>query len=133
MMNRKNKGTKAERELISMFLNTGTWIANRIAGSGSCRHPSPDIIAGNVKRKIAMECKATSDSKQYLSKKQVEGLKEYCALFGAEPWIGVRFDNLDWYFLTLEDLQETEGENYVVTIPLAKRRGLLFEELIGIF
>lgn len=131
-MSKKSKGLNAERELVHKFWEN-EWCCNRIAGSGSVRYPSPDLIAGNVARKIAMECKSTAGKKQYLTKKEIAELKEYSQKFGAEPWIGVRFDNLSWYFLSLDDLQETEGENYVVTIPLAKRKGLLFEEMIGKF
>ena len=131
-MSKKSKGINAERELVHKFWDSG-WCCNRIAASGAIKYPSPDIIAGNVARKIAMECKATSDKKQYITKKQVSELIQYCRLFGAEPWIGVRFDNLDWYFLNPEDIDQTEKENFVVTIPLAKRKGLLFEELIGNF
>jgi len=131
-MSKKSKGLNAERELVHKFWDNG-FVCNRIAGSGSIKYPSPDLIAGNTLRKIAMECKATAGTKQYLKKKEISELKQYCKLFGAEPWIGVRFDNLSWYFLTLEDLQETERENFVVPIQLAKRKGLLFEEMLGNF
>lgn len=131
----KTKGTNAERELVHKFWSTG-WTAMRAAGSGCIKYPCPDLLVGNLNankgkgRKLAIECKATKAIKQYLTKKEVDELQEFCRVFGAEPWIGVRFDKLDWYFLMLEDLQKTEGENYAVDIALAKRKGLLFEELI---
>jgi Holliday junction resolvase len=125
----KKKGINAERELVHMFWGK-EWSCVRVAGSGSSSYPSPDILAGNVSRRLAIECKVTRGSKQYLARKEVSELKEFSSLFGAEPWIGVKFNNLNWFFLTLEDLQKTEGENYVVSIPIAKRKGLLFDELI---
>ena len=54
-MNLKAIGTKAERELIKMFWKTNSWIAIRAAGSGCSRYPSPDILAGNILRKLAIQ------------------------------------------------------------------------------
>jgi Holliday junction resolvase len=128
-VSRKSKGINAERELIHKFWSNG-WSACRIAGSGSMRYPSPDIIAGNNVRKIAIECKATKEIRQYFTKKEICELKEFCRLFGAEPWTGVKFDRVDWYFLTVEDL-ENNGEGYSISIEGAKRKGFVFEELAG--
>ena len=127
-MSRKSKGINAERELIHRFWNNG-WSACRVAGSGSTKYPAPDIIAGNNVRKIALECKATKDVRQRFTKKEIEELKTFSEMFGAEPWAGVRFDRLEWYFLTLEDLNETE-EGYSVSLKCAKNKGFLFDELI---
>lgn len=126
MLNKKAKGTKAEREIIHLF-HKHNWSAIRSAGSGSSRFPSPDILAGNIARKVAVECKSTSSSVLYLPKECVEQLKEFCSNFGAEPWIGVRFK--EWYFLTLEDIKETNA-GFSVSTKLARQKGLLFEEMI---
>lgn len=134
-MNTKAKGSNAERELIHLFWNNG-YASMRAAGSGSTSFPSPDIIVGNQLRKFAIECKATASNKQYLERNQIADLRKFCDIFGAEPWIAVRFDkkakNPDqgWYFLTIDDLKETEGNNFVITAETAQARGLLFEELI---
>jgi Holliday junction resolvase len=127
-MSRKSKGINAERELIHLFWGSG-WSACRVAGSGSIKYPCPDIIAGNNLRKLAIECKATRERRQYLTRKEVAELREFSRIFGAEPWIGVRFNNMDWYFLAIEDLESTE-ENYAVSIESAKTKGFLFEEMI---
>jgi Holliday junction resolvase len=52
--------------------------------------------------------------------------------FGAEPWIGIKFKNLNWFFLSLEDL-EVAGKTYVVSIELARNKGLLFNQLLNRF
>ena len=130
-MNRKAKGTKAERELLHKFWNTGDWIAMRTPASGAIKYPCPDLLVGNQRRKLAIECKATSSQRQYLRNGQIAELQQFADIFGAEPWVGVRFDNDKWYFLMLEDIKETEGSNYVITKDLAKNKGLLFEELIS--
>lgn len=130
-MQAKTKGTRAERELVHKFWADG-WTAMRSPGSGSIKYPCPDILAGNVKtnRRLAIECKSTRFEKQYLDNKEIKELKEFSQMFGAESWVGVRFDNDEWYFLMLEDLQPTNGGNYVVDMGLAKRKGLLYEELV---
>ncbi|MBW2999758.1 Holliday junction resolvase [Candidatus Woesearchaeota archaeon] len=128
-MSRKSKGISAERQLLHMFWDTGKWIALRAPASGAIKYPCPDLLVGNLERKLAIECKKTKSAKQYLKKEEIEQLIEFSKIFGAEPWIAVSFDRLGWYFLNTEDLQKA-GNNFVISIPLAKRKGLLFEELI---
>ena len=59
-MSTKSKGINAERQLIHMFWSV-KWTACRIAGSGSSKYPSPDIIAANRARKLAIEAKITKE------------------------------------------------------------------------
>jgi Holliday junction resolvase len=129
-MSMKSKGINGERELIHLFWANG-WSACRVAGSGSTKYPSPDIIAGNNIRKLVIESKVTKDRRQALSSKQINELREFAAIFGAEPWVAVKFNNHDWYFLTLEDINEA-GNNYAINFETAVRRGLSFDELLGI-
>lgn len=128
MIRRKEKGSKAERELVTMFWNAG-WAAIRVAGSGLTKKPNPDVIAGNGVRRIAVECKTTKQIRKYLTREDVNQLIEFSRKFGAEPWFGIRINNMKWYFIGVEELEQTE-KGYVITIPLLKRRGLLFEQLI---
>lgn len=127
MKGRKAKGTKGERELVKFFNECG-WGAIRIAGSGSSKYPSPDILAGNAIRRIAIECKVTKERKKYFQNEEIEQLKTFSQNFGAESWIGIKFPDVSWYFLTLEDLENT-GRCWLVSLELAKRRGLTKEEL----
>jgi Holliday junction resolvase len=128
-MSRKSKGINAERELIHLFW-ANNWAAIRVAGSGSIKYPCPDVLAGNSRRKVAVECKSTKGEYQYLQKDEVEALKSFSNRFGAEPWIGVRFDNDSWYFVSLDDLAKT-NKNFVVSRTHAKQKGLNFNEMIG--
>ena len=128
-MSRKSKGINAERDLIHKFWNVDDWSAVRIAGSGSMRYPSADILASNKLRKLAIECKASKESSKYLTKDEVEQLKTFAEIFGAEPWIGVKFDKQEWFFMNVEDLKQT-GSNFLVSLDIARNKGLLFEELI---
>jgi Holliday junction resolvase len=127
-MSMKSKGINAERDLIHMFWENG-WSACRIAGSGCTKYPSPDVIAGNNVRRVAIECKVTKDTRQYFEKKQIDDLRLFARMFGAEPWVAVKFNNVNWFFLTLEDLDSTE-KCHSISIPDAKTKGFLFEELI---
>lgn len=127
-MSKKSKGICAERELIHKFWGNG-WSAVRVAGSGSIKYPTPDIVAGNNIRKIVIECKSSKSKYQRLSGKEILELQEFSKIFGAEPWIGVKFSRNQWYFLTVEDLKDT-GENYSITMDIAKRRGFSFEEMV---
>jgi Holliday junction resolvase len=131
-MNRKAKGSNAERELVRMFWDAG-WAAIRVAGSGSAKFPNPDVLAGNCKRRVAVECKTIHDIKKYLSSSDISQIRIFSEKFGAEPWIGMRFDSQQWFFIALEDLSETGESNFVVSLELARRKGLTFSEFIGNF
>jgi Holliday junction resolvase len=126
-MNTKAKGTNAERELIHMFWNK-EFAAIRLAGSGSMKYPCPDLLVGNNVRKLAIEVKISGNNYQHLDKRQIEDLQLFSNIFGAEPWIGVKFK--EWRFLTLEDINQTQA-NFSITKETAERKGLTFEELIN--
>lgn len=128
-MSRKSKGISAERALVHKFWANG-WACLRAAGSGSMRYPCVDLIAGNISRKLAIECKTTKSSTKYLSKEDISQLTEFSRRFGAEPWIAIKFDKKEWLFLFIEDLRKVKL-NYAVDFDLAQAKGLLLEELIG--
>jgi len=128
-MSHKSKGINGERDLVHQFWGLGL-ACHRIAGSGSTKYPSPDLIVGNRIRRLAIECKITKDNKKYFTKEEIEGLKEFSDIFGAEPWIAVKFKNSDWFFLALEDLNKT-NRCYIVDTSIAKNKGLLIKELIA--
>lgn len=125
----KNKGSRTERELLHMFHQSG-WSVIRSAGSGVIPIPNPDLVAGNGKRLLAIECKS-GKSPRYISGSQLIELKEFSEKLGAKPIVGVRFDNEEWFFLTLNKLVKTKGNNYGLNIKHAKKHGITFSELIG--
>ena len=127
-MSSKQKGSNAERELIHLFWATKEWTACRVAGSGSMKYPAPDIIANKAGISLAIECKSTAQNNQYLEKREVKELISFAEMSGARPLIAVRFNRKQWRFLDPVDLGSTE-QNFVVTLALAERRGLTFEEL----
>jgi len=126
-MSRKSRGTNAERDLIHRFWEHG-WAAMRAAGSGSQQYPCPDVIAGNNSRKLAIECKLTTESKKYFPKQEISELKFFAEKFGAEAWVAVKFFRKEWMFFSLEDLDETPS-SYVIGVE-KEHRALSFEQLI---
>ncbi|MBN2111730.1 Holliday junction resolvase [Candidatus Woesearchaeota archaeon] len=124
----KIKGTKAERELLKMLWHNG-WATIRSAGSGSMKFPSPDLLAGKGERKLAIECKATADTSKYFEKEDIFELKEFGRMFGAEPWVALRFDREAWLFINPMDLDETE-KSFSITKEKARMKGLSVEEVI---
>ncbi len=127
-MKAKVKGSNAERELIHLFWGTKEWTACRVAGSGSMKYPSPDIIANKQGINLAIECKATGSNNQYLEKREVNELVQYAKVAGARPLIAVRFDRQQWRFLNPDDLKTT-GQSFVITSEMAELKGLTFEDL----
>jgi len=57
-------------------------------------------------------------------------LKKFAEIFGAEPWVAIKFKGHEWYFISLEDLTETE-KCFVTDVKKATNKGLLFEEIIS--
>ena len=127
-MSRKAKGINAERDLIHKFWGKG-WAAIRVAGSGSSSFPSPDLLVGNRIRKMAIECKVTKEDKKYFSIEDIKQLTTFSDLFGAEPWIAVKFGKAPWFFINLEDLEKTP-QGFMISIGIVRNKGLLFEEII---
>lgn len=128
IMNWKKKGTDAERELIHMFWNNA-WACIRSAGSGSMSFPSPDILAGNAVRKIAVESKVSTKPNKYFLKEEIKQLKNFCEYFGAEPWIALKFRNKEWFFFNIEDLKETP-KGFSVNEKMCDLKGIRFDQLI---
>lgn len=128
-MNRKSKGINAERDLIHKFWDVG-WAAMRVAGSGSSKYPSPDILAGNNDRCIALECKAVNATKKYFPKTEIFELEKFCKIFGSEPWVGVKFDRTSWFFLLTSDLEDV-GRNLLISKETAISTGKRFEDMVN--
>ncbi|MEK6916280.1 MAG: Holliday junction resolvase Hjc [Nanoarchaeota archaeon] len=124
----KRKGSNAERELLNM-LWAASWAAIRSAGSGSMHFPSPDILAGNGIRRLAIEAKATKDIKKYFSPEEIKQLINFAQYFGAEPWLAIKFSS-SWVFVNPEDLRKT-ANNLAFFEKDAENKGLSFEKVVN--
>ncbi len=130
LKNTKAKGTLAENELIHQFWESN-WVCVRVAGSGSSKYPSPDILASNGFKKIVMEVKTVSAVKKYFSRQEIRDLEFFAEKFGAEAWVGVKFSEAQWFFIPTSELEMTKSENYVIDLITMKRSGFVFDEMIG--
>src|SRR3989344_5951406 len=106
-MGGKQKGSAAERELVSMLWGSN-WGAVRAAGSGVSKFYCPDVIASNSKKTIAFESKSTKYKYQYFDPQQVRDLLEFAKVFGAEAWLAVKFST-EWKFFKPEDLEQNKN------------------------
>lgn len=111
-----------------MFWDSG-WACLRTAGSGSTSLPAPDLLVGNATRVLAIECKSGKGEYRYIDNNQVQELKIFAEKFGAEPWVGARFDGKGWFFIKAHELTSS-GKNFVVSKKEAYEKGLRFEKLI---
>jgi Holliday junction resolvase len=127
MMGHKSAGINAERQLLHDFWKAG-WACVRVAGSGSSRYPSVDLLAAKRDRKFAIECKSTLSLTKYFPNEEIQDLKIFAELFGAEPWIAIRFRKQGWLFLTPKELRKTE-KGYCASLHETKVLGHTFEEL----
>tara|TARA_Y100000310_G_C20349886_1_gene653816 strand:+ start:133 stop:540 length:408 start_codon:yes stop_codon:yes gene_type:complete len=126
----KVKGSKAERELFHwLWKNFGPCI--RSAGSGSTPKPCPDLIASNGKRALAIECKSTKGDKVYLKSQEIADLMDFSLSFGAEAWLGFRFDNRGWLFIEASKVEKSQGKSYYMSYSLLKKNGYVLDELAG--
>ncbi|MDP4012794.1 MAG: Holliday junction resolvase Hjc [Candidatus Nanoarchaeia archaeon] len=128
----KIKGTRAERELLHMFFDNG-WMPLRAAGSGSTTIPAVDILTGNGKKVLAIECKSIGNGRKYFEDDELEQINYFAKTFGAIAIIGARFDNKGWFFLEPKDLGKGSGKNAFVSLELAEEKGLRFEQLLKKF
>ncbi|MFW5704403.1 MAG: Holliday junction resolvase Hjc [Nanoarchaeota archaeon] len=127
---RKAKGTLAENELIHRFWDNG-WVCVRVAGSGSGRYPSPDLLASRGDRKIVMEVKVIGGIKKYFSKKEIDDLNLFANKFAAESWVGVQFEKKQWHFIPVSELDISKQGNFSIDLISMKRKGFTFEDMIG--
>ena len=128
--NKKAKGTAAENELIHRFWDN-EWVCVRVAGSGSTQFPAPDLLASNGFKRIVMEVKVVSSVKKYFTGQEIRDLEFFASKFGAEAWVGVKFEKGQWFFIPTSELEMTKAENYVIDLTTMKRKGFDFNDMIG--
>src|SRR3989344_31322 len=121
-MGGNQKGSAAERELVSMLWGS-KFAAIRAAGSGAQKFYSPDVLASNGSKVLAIECKSTKHTNQYFEPQQVDELKKFADIFKAEPWLAVKFST-EWKFFKIEDLEQT-GKAHAAAKDSGKAKALL--------
>jgi len=127
-MSKKSKGISGERELIHGFWEN-KWAAIRSAGSGSMKYPSPDLLVGNGIRRLAIECKVTKENKKYFTKEEIMNLKRFSVIFGAEPWVAIKFNKNGWFFIEADNLKK-KNKSFMISINLIRKFGSDINKLI---
>jgi Holliday junction resolvase len=124
-MSNKQKGSKAERELLKIFTQHG-WRAARVAGSGIHDDSPCDLLAGKVRKKgCAIEAKSSKQKRIYITKAQIEDFVLFSSIMGLKAVIAVRFNREGWLFLNPKHLEDS-GKNWVISLERAKKKGKRF-------
>jgi Holliday junction resolvase len=119
-----SKGAAYERELMAILSNKGFAVA-RIAGSGKAKVEEPDLIAGNGKLIMAIECKYSSTLYKTVKMEQVNDLVKFSKIFGAKAILAFRFSHSPWKFMEL-------NESVTKNVSIKKTDNLIeMKELIG--
>ncbi|RZN64841.1 MAG: Holliday junction resolvase [Candidatus Methanoliparum thermophilum] len=132
MKHRGRKGTDSERELVNMLWKAGFAAIRSPASGAATKNPLPDIIAGNGKRYLSIEVKSSSKGKIYIKKREIEDLAAFSKKFGAEPYLGVKFNGERWAFICVERLDSiTKDGNYRIDLRETRQTWMDFDELLG--
>lgn len=113
------KGYKKEWELFHLLWKKGFSVV-RVAGSGSTTMPACDLVAGNKKKKLAIEVKSGRKNKIYVDKRKINQLIEFSEKFGAKPLIIVNFYRKGWYVFDIKNL-ENSGNFFICDINKGKK------------
>lgn len=131
MTNSSEKGDRTERELVNELDEREFAVMRAPASGAATKRELPDVLAGNGVLFLAIEAKASGKDKVYIDGEEVEDLQYFAEQFGADAWIGVRFDRRDWYFFRPEDCYVTDGGNYRIKEETALQEGADLDELTG--
>jgi Holliday junction resolvase len=88
-------------------------------------------LAGKKGKVLAIECKSSKgDKRRYITAQQIDELHSFSRGFGAQAWVGVRFNGMEWLFLRISDLGKSDTQ-YYVDKELASDKGISFSQLIS--
>lgn len=127
-----SKGNRTERELVRKLAEAGFAVMRAPASGSATKRDLPDVLAGNADTFYAIEAKSSADDRIYLDGEEVESLVYFARNFGAKARIGVRFDEMDWFFFHPGTLHKTDGGNYRVKRETALADGTDFPEFVNV-
>ena len=70
-------------------------------------------------------------TKKYFTRQEINDLNFFALKFGAQSWVGIKFQENQWYFIPTTELEQTKSENYVIDLITMKRQGFEFDEMIN--
>jgi Holliday junction resolvase len=121
------KGSREERDLVRILWEKNFAAMRAPASGGATKKPLPDVLAGNGDIYLAIEVKTTTKDRIYIDSQKISGLCEFSDIFGAQPYVGIKFKYKKWLFLAPDDLIMTKSENYRLDKDLAFEKGLELE------
>jgi len=119
-MANKKRGISFEREIIKKCWEQNI-AAHRIAGSGSSKYPSPDIIAFRNGKGYAIECKSTKNGTIYIKEESIKQLIKFSKISGLNPVVAIKFPR-NYFFIHPNELQK-EGKMFKLNMDEAKKMG----------
>ncbi len=125
------KGSAEERDLVHKLWDKNFAAMRAPASGGATKKPLPDVLAGNGKIYLAIEVKTTTKEKIYIDSPQIDALCEFCDIFGAVPYLGMKFKYTKWLFLPPDTIDRTKNNNYRVEKDVALEKGLELDEILG--
>lgn len=125
------KGSDVERTLVKKLWANGFAALRAPASGGATKRPLPDILAGNNKIYLAIEVKSTSKDRIYIDSLQIDDLIKFSDIFGAKPYICVKFNYVKWLFLEPVNVVRTKNGNYRIDKDFAIEKGLELDEVTG--
>ena len=123
------KGSNEERDLVHKLWEKGFAAMRAPASGGATKRPLPDVLAGNSEIYIAIEVKTTTKEKIYVDSPQIDALQEFSDIFGARPYLGIKFKYTKWLFLDPDKIERTRSNNYRIEKDLALKNGLDLDEI----
>lgn len=125
------KGSAEERDLVHKLWDRNFAAMRAPASGGATKKPLPDVLAGNGKIYLAIEVKTTIKDKIYIDYPQIDSLVEFSNIFGATPYLGMKFKYTKWLFLPIDVLEKTKKGNYKITKNYSLEKGLELDEITG--
>ncbi len=123
-MPQNSKGTRRERELVTLLDERGFAVMRAPASGSSTERELPDVLFGNGRSFYACEAKSSSGRPIYIDEEEIDALTFFAEKFGAIPIIGVRFDyDTNWYYFHPSEVYRTDDGNYRVKQETAVEEG----------
>jgi len=129
MLNKYNKGSRVERDLIRKFDSAGFSVI-RAAGSGVSTL-SPDILVFRKGYQYAFEVKAWESNNLTIKKSQFEGLMKWQENAGITAYVVWKRNNEQFLFIPLVVFKKT-SHAYTIGWTRAKLIGRTFDEMIAV-
>ncbi|WP_048812517.1 Holliday junction resolvase Hjc [Methanobrevibacter ruminantium] len=125
------KGSAEERDLVHKLWDRKFAAMRAPASGGATKKPLPDVVAGNGKIYLAIEVKTTTKDKIYIDHPQIDALIEFSDIFGATPYLGMKFKYTKWLFLAPENILKTKNGNYKIEKDYCLEKALELDEICG--